>query len=71
LSSSGTVTGHIFNEDIPVPYYAGPAPGLIGVQQVDLVVPGDLTAMTTEVSVCQTGADSTKVCSIPAPLTVK
>jgi uncharacterized protein (TIGR03437 family) len=71
LSTSGTVTGHIFNEDINTPYYAGPAPGLLGVQQVDLVVPGDLTAMTTEVSICETGSDSAKVCSIAAPLTLK
>ena len=71
LSTTGTITGHIFDRDIPVPYYAGPAPGLLGVQQIDLVVPGDLTAMTTEVSVCETGADSNRVCSIPAPLTLK
>ena len=71
LSTSGTVTGHIFNEDISAPYYAGPAPGLFGVQQVDLVVPSDLTAMTTEVSICEAGSDGVKVCSVAAPLTVK
>ncbi|HML18718.1 MAG TPA: IPT/TIG domain-containing protein [Bryobacteraceae bacterium] len=69
LSGTGTITGNIAGQDIPVPYYAGPAPGLIGVQQVNLVVPGDLSAMTTQVYVCGS-ANGSEVCSIPAPLTV-
>ncbi len=72
LSSAGTITGHIADRDIAVPYYAGPAPGLVGVQQVDLVIPADLTAMSTEVYVCENDVISNaKVCSIPAPLTLK
>jgi len=70
LSGSGTITGNIGGEDIPVPYYAGPAPGFIGVQQVNLMVPSDLARGSTQVYVC--GADQLgKVCSIPAPLTIK
>lgn len=72
LSGAGTITGHIHDRDIPAPYYAGPAPGLLGVQQINLMVPEDLPAMTTEVSVCGTSAATgTKVCSAPAPLTLK
>jgi uncharacterized protein (TIGR03437 family) len=69
LSGTGTITGNIGGETIGVPYYAGPAPGLIGVQQVNLVVPTDLTPGTTQVYVCG-NAQSGVVCSIPAPLAV-
>ena len=69
LSGAGRITGRIHDRDIAVPYYAGPAPGLIGVQQVNLVVPEDLPAMTTAVLVCAEAG--TKVCSLPEPLTLK
>ena len=36
------VTGKIHDRDNLTPYYAGPAPGFVGVQQVNLVVPADL-----------------------------
>lgn len=73
LSGAGTITGHIHDRDIALPYYAGPAPGLPGVQQVNLVVPGDLPSMTTELYICGTGAaaPNNKVCSSPAPLTIR
>jgi uncharacterized protein (TIGR03437 family) len=70
LSGAGTITGHIADRDIPAPYYAGPAPGLIGVQQVNLGVPADLAAMTTQLYVCGTSTSAT-VCSLPVPLTLK
>ena len=69
LSGTGTITGNIGGETIGVPYYAGPTPGLIGVQQVNLVVPTDLTPGTTQVYVCG-NAQSGVACSIPAPLAV-
>src|SRR5258708_24302342 len=69
LSGTGTITAHIHDRHIAVPYYAVPAPGLAGVQQVDLVVPVDLPAMTTEVYVCATAGDA-KVCSTPVSLTI-
>lgn len=75
LSGTGTITGNIGGEDIAVPYYAGPAPGFIGVQQVNLMVPTDLAPGSTQVYVCgaspSNGAGASKVCSIPAPLSVK
>jgi uncharacterized protein (TIGR03437 family) len=72
LSGSGTITGRIHDRDISVPYYAGPAPGFPGAQQVDMVIPSDLPAMTTAVYVCATptGASAPQ-CSTPVPLTIK
>lgn len=58
-----TAVVRIHDRLIEMPSYAGPAPGLIGVQQINAVVPADLPAMTTEVRVCAAG-----VCSPPAPL---
>ena len=68
LPASGVsgVTGKIHDRDNLTPYYAGPAPGFIGVQQVNLVVPADLPATTTEVKVCASG-----VCTAATVLTIK
>jgi uncharacterized protein (TIGR03437 family) len=72
LSGAGTITGRIHDRDINLPYYAGPAPGLPGVQQVDMMIPSDLPAMTTAVYVCGTPAGSSvRMCSAPVPLTIK
>jgi len=60
------VTGKVHDRDNLTPYYAGPAPGFIGVQQVNLTVPSDLPAMTSEVKVCAQG-----VCTPPAPIVLK
>lgn len=70
LSGTGAITGNIGGQDIAMPYYAGPAPGLIGVQQVNLRVPGNLSAIATSVYVCG-NANGSQTCSLPAPLTVK
>ena len=69
LSGAGAITAQIHDRMVTVPYYGGPAPGLTGVQQVDIVVPGDLPAMTTDVYVCGYIADR-KVCSAPARVTL-
>jgi uncharacterized protein (TIGR03437 family) len=52
LSGNGVITARLADRVINQPYYGGPAPGLPGVQQVDLVVPDDLTVSTAAVSVC-------------------
>lgn len=70
LSGTGTITGNIGGQNIAVPYYAGPAPGLPGVQQVNLTVPTNLAPGTTQVYVCGMAAGAANVCSVPAPLTV-
>lgn len=71
LSGAGTITGHIADRDIPNPYYAGPAPTLTGVQQVNLTVPADLLSGTTELYVCGTSAGAVPVCSVPTPFTIQ
>ncbi len=71
LSGSGTITANIGGQNIATPYYGGPAPGIPGVQQVNLVVPTSLAPGTTQVYVCGTVSGGSPVCSIPSPLTIK
>ena len=70
LSGTGTITANIGGQNIATPYYAGPAPGIPGVQQINLVVPTSLAPGTTQVYVCGTVSGGSPVCSIPAPLTI-
>lgn len=64
LPASGAgVSVKIHDRVITTPLYAGPAPGLLGVQQVNAGIPADLPAMRSEVVVCAAGS-----CSPPAPL---
>jgi uncharacterized protein (TIGR03437 family) len=68
----GTITAKIHDVWITSPDYAGPAPGLPGVQQVNLRVPSGWPPMTTSVIVCATStATNARTCSPEAPLTVK
>ena len=60
------VTGKIHDRDNLTPYYAGPAPGFIGVQQVNLTIPADLPSLTAEVKVC-----AQSVCAAPSLITIK
>ncbi len=60
----------LHDREIEALYYAGQAPGIPGVQQVDVQVPDDLPAMTTEVRVCATSSAS-RVCSAPAKITLR
>ena len=55
------------------PVFAGPAPGEMGVNQVNVIIPGDLPAMTTQVSVCGYGMmnPSQPICSPPMDLTLQ
>jgi uncharacterized protein (TIGR03437 family) len=72
LSGAGTITGNIDNIGISSPAYAGPAPGIAGVQQINLMIPANLQPMTTQVYVCGTSfADASITCSIPVPLTIQ
>ena len=60
----------LHDREIESLFYAGPAPGIPGVQQVDVQVPDDLPAMTTEVKVCATSSAS-RICSAPAKITLR
>ncbi len=52
LAGNGAITAKIGERVIDPPVYGGPAPGLMGVQQVNLALPSDLTGPTANVSVC-------------------
>jgi uncharacterized protein (TIGR03437 family) len=63
LSGTGVITAKIGTEAIAQPYYGGPAPGIAGVQQVNLIVPSNLTGSTVNVSVCGGPSAAQVVCS--------
>ncbi len=63
LSGTGVITAEIGSAVIAKPYYGGPAPGIAGVQQVDLILPANLTGNTVKVSVCGGPPAGQVVCS--------
>jgi uncharacterized protein (TIGR03437 family) len=69
--SGGTVLVKIQNRDNLAPAYAGAAPGLPGVQQVNVAVPADLGAGAASLIVCAVGTGSQRYCSQPETITVK
>jgi uncharacterized protein (TIGR03437 family) len=82
LSGTGQISVRIGDQEIDALYYSGPAPGLPGVQQVNLVIPANLAAGTANLYVCGLGgssnsnnssgaANTAAVCSPPVPLTVQ
>jgi uncharacterized protein (TIGR03437 family) len=64
LSSGGAITARV-NGNVVDPLYGGPAPGLTGVQQVNIQLPDNLAGATAQVSVCGgiAGAPAQAVCS--------
>ena len=70
LSGTGVITARIGDQVINQPYYAGPAPGLPGVQQVDLVLPDDLTAGAVPASVCGGLTVGQVMCSPPVAINI-
>jgi uncharacterized protein (TIGR03437 family) len=68
--SGGTVLVKIHDREDLTPAFTDVPPSLPGLQQVDVVIPGDLPAMTTMAQVCVVDASGNKVCSAPAPLTL-
>jgi uncharacterized protein (TIGR03437 family) len=72
LSGGGQISARIHDQDIDVPYYAGPAPGFQGVQQVNVQIPQGLSGLTTDLSVCGApDSSSAKICSTPIQLSIK
>ena len=63
----GYISVKIHDREISQPQFAGPAPGLPGIQQVNFFIPEDLPSMQSEALVCGTPANSrdTRVCSRP------
>jgi uncharacterized protein (TIGR03437 family) len=65
LSGTGVITAKIGTLAVAQPYYGGPAPGIPGMQQIDLILPSTLTGSTVNVSVCG-GPSAAKVVCSPA-----
>jgi len=67
LSGTGVITATIGGQAVNQPYYAGPAPGIPGVQQVDLILnlPAAFTGSVVPVAVCG-GATADQVTCSPA-----
>ncbi len=70
LSGSGTISARIGSTEITNLYYAGPAPGFPGIQQVNLLVPAGMGGISTQLYACGT-SNGTEVCSLPVSLTLK
>lgn len=70
LSGAGVITARVGSTELTDLYYAGPAPGYPGVQQINLVLPAGVSGVTTGLYVCGTSA-GVEVCSVGYPLTVK
>jgi uncharacterized protein (TIGR03437 family) len=63
LSGTGVITANIGSEVVTQPYYGGAAPGFVGLQQVDLILPTNLTSNSVNVSVCGGPTVAKVVCS--------
>ncbi len=63
LAGNVTIFAKIGDRVIEQPNYGGPAPGLIGVEQVNIALPSDLTGPTANVSVCGGAKFLEAVCS--------
>jgi uncharacterized protein (TIGR03437 family) len=70
LSGTGAITAKIGSQAIAQPYYAGPAPGIAGMQQIDLIVPSNLTGGSVNVSVCGGPSTAQAVCSPPVSVAI-
>jgi uncharacterized protein (TIGR03437 family) len=55
------------------PLFVGAAPGLLGINQVEIAIPDDLPAMTTELAVCgfSSANPDQAICSLPANVTLR
>jgi len=72
LPVAGVYTGHIHDRTIDGNsiVYAGPAPTLIGIQLMQMIVPADLPSITTGMNVCGGLTDDTQECSGNADITI-
>jgi uncharacterized protein (TIGR03437 family) len=70
IPASATVSLQIADRTNLIPLYAGLAPGLSGVQQVNVAVPGNLDAGTAQLVICGT-VSLEQVCSAAYPVLVQ
>jgi uncharacterized protein (TIGR03437 family) len=69
-SNQGVIEAKLHDLTLTNLPYAGPAPGITGLQQVNLQIPQYFPTMTTEVLVCTTST-GTRQCSAPAKIHVR
>jgi uncharacterized protein (TIGR03437 family) len=69
--SGGVFSVTIQNRGNLVPLYAGAAPGLPGLQQVNVAVPADLQAGNANLTICVMGAGNQPYCSQPESIALK
>ena len=70
IPTSATVSVQIADRKNLIPLYAGAAPGLTGVQQVNVAIPADLGAGATQLIICAT-AGSQPACSAGYPVVIQ
>jgi uncharacterized protein (TIGR03437 family) len=69
---SGAISARIAGQNVPNPIYGGPAPGLTGVQQVNVRIPLNIPLGATQVQVCAVANDANNpICTMPASVSVK
>jgi uncharacterized protein (TIGR03437 family) len=69
IPAGATVSAQIQNRSGLTPAYAGPAPGVTGVQQVSLAVP-DLPPQTTQLVICAS-TNAQQFCTAEYPLSIE
>ncbi|MBC8165547.1 MAG: IPT/TIG domain-containing protein, partial [Bryobacteraceae bacterium] len=68
---SGVVDARLHDQNFARLPYAGPAPGIPGVQQVNLEITAGLPTMTTEVLLCSTAGGASRQCSAPVKIHIR
>jgi uncharacterized protein (TIGR03437 family) len=63
--AGGALSVTIQNQANLVPLYAGAAPGLLGIEQVNVAVPTGLGGTSANLIVCVSGAGNQRFCSQP------
>ena len=68
-----TILARVHDRAAAPPLWAGPAPGFDGLQQVNVWIPDDLPAMTTDIRVCAYAPErpSELICSPPSRITLR
>jgi uncharacterized protein (TIGR03437 family) len=69
--SGGTVVVQIQNQSNLVPLYAGAAPGLPGIEQVNVAIPAGLVPGPASLTICAIGAGNQRYCSQPEQVTLQ
>jgi uncharacterized protein (TIGR03437 family) len=69
--SGAAATVTIQNRGGLVPLYAGAAPGLLGLEQVNVAVPADLQGVPSNLIICAMGAGNQQYCSQPESIALK